>query len=194
VRSFVISGTTIYIGGDFSSVGGLPRDGLAALDLTTGQVTDWNPLPYGQVYGTIRTMARAGNTLYVGGDLQITGEQERRNLAAVDIATGTLLPWAPRPSLPVNTMVVSGGKLYVGGEFSTINDESHKCLAAFDLSTGQLLPWKPAERGCIEVKALTVSGDTLYAGGDFYMMDGQERNNLAAIDLNTDNDSLEPRF
>lgn len=185
VESFVISGTTLYLGGDFSSVGGQPRDGLAALDLVTGQVADWNPLPYGRVYGGIQTMARAGNTLYVGGDLQITGEQERYYLAAVDIATGTLLPWAPRPDQPVNTMVVSGGRLYIGGEFATIDGQSHECLAAFDLTIGQVLPWKPAEQGCVEVKALTVSDDTLYVGGYFYMMDGQERNNLAAIDLNT---------
>ncbi len=187
VGAFVISGTTLYIGGDFSSVGGQPRDGLAAIDLVTGEVADWNPLPLHQVYDTIQTMARYGNTLYLGGSFMITGDQERYRLAAVDTVTGELLPWAPRANYPVRAMVVSGDRLYVGGEFTTINDQRHECLAAFDLTTGQLLPWNPVQ-GCgyIDgVKALTVSNNLLYVGGNFDTMDGQERKGLAAIDLHT---------
>jgi len=38
-----VSGSTLYVGGFFTSIGGQVRTGIAALDAATGTVTDWNP-------------------------------------------------------------------------------------------------------------------------------------------------------
>ena len=43
VFSVLPVGNHIYIGGDFTHVDGLPRERLAAIDTTTGELTDWNP-------------------------------------------------------------------------------------------------------------------------------------------------------
>src|SRR4051812_44610777 len=42
-------GNRIYIGGDFTHVNGQNRTRLAAIDATTGQLTDWAPAANGWV-------------------------------------------------------------------------------------------------------------------------------------------------
>ncbi|GIW09481.1 MAG: hypothetical protein KatS3mg061_0538 [Dehalococcoidia bacterium] len=43
VYALAVSGSTVYVGGGFTSVGGQTRNRLAALDAATGNVTSWNP-------------------------------------------------------------------------------------------------------------------------------------------------------
>ena len=42
------------------------------------------------------------------------GGQPRNRLAALDVATGAVLPWAPNPDNVVRTIAVDGGTVYVG--------------------------------------------------------------------------------
>lgn len=44
VHALTVVGGTIYVGGDFTAVGGQPRKNLAAVD-ASGRVTAWNPAP-----------------------------------------------------------------------------------------------------------------------------------------------------
>ena len=73
-------GHTVFIGGAFRSIGGKPRQNIAALDVSTGTITDWNP----GMDGGAHAMAIGGNTLYVGGYIRTIGGQARGNLAALD--------------------------------------------------------------------------------------------------------------
>src|SRR5689334_22843073 len=43
VYAIAVSGSTVYLGGLFSTVGGQPRSNLAAVSSTTGAPTSWNP-------------------------------------------------------------------------------------------------------------------------------------------------------
>jgi hypothetical protein len=43
VIALAVSGSTVYAGGNFTSIGGQGRGGIAALDPTTGLATAWNP-------------------------------------------------------------------------------------------------------------------------------------------------------
>jgi hypothetical protein len=43
VQALAVSGSTVYVGGQFNSIGGQSRSNIAALDVTTGLVTAWNP-------------------------------------------------------------------------------------------------------------------------------------------------------
>jgi trimeric autotransporter adhesin len=87
VYALASSGSTVYAGGYFSSIGGLARDDLAALDAATGQATPWDPDPAGNpdVYssGIILVVAPCGNTVYVGGDFNRICGQDRSYLARV---------------------------------------------------------------------------------------------------------------
>jgi hypothetical protein len=50
VYALAVSGATVYAGGDFTSIGGLTRNYIAALDATSGNATSWNPNANNKVY------------------------------------------------------------------------------------------------------------------------------------------------
>src|SRR5262245_17825297 len=57
---FLLDGNTLYVGGEFTQVGGQPRSFLAAIDATTAEILPWNPNPSSSVLA----LARGGNTMY----------------------------------------------------------------------------------------------------------------------------------
>ena len=63
VRALVVSGTTVYAGGDFATIGGQTRNRIAALE-PSGSAMSWNP----NANGIVRALAVSGNTVYVGGE------------------------------------------------------------------------------------------------------------------------------
>ena len=89
VRALVVNGNTVYIGGHFTMGEPLAPTGLefAAVDATTGQDTGWHPDFC--LYCAIRSMAKSGNTLYVGGEFT----EPRAHLAAftLDVPTPVLV-------------------------------------------------------------------------------------------------------
>ena len=75
----------IFVGGEFSSVGGIACRNLAHVRADRTVDRSWCPRPD----GTIRALARAGNTLYLGGlGLRHAGGAARSGLAAVSASTG----------------------------------------------------------------------------------------------------------
>jgi hypothetical protein len=65
INAFAFQGSTLYVGGQFSIIGGQNRDRLAAISTTTGLASSWNPNASAQV----NAVAVAGNgSIYAGGD------------------------------------------------------------------------------------------------------------------------------
>ena len=56
-------GTTVYVGGSFTTVDGKPRNHIAAFSTTTGALLSWNP----DVERPGRPIATFGNNVYIGG-------------------------------------------------------------------------------------------------------------------------------
>ena len=130
VDALAISGNTMYVGGSFTTVdGATTRNRLAAIDLTSGSLTSWDP----GVNGAIKALSLSpdGNTLYVGGSFtQIGGGGEgstsRNYLAALSTATGTVTSWNPDPNGSIKFLSVSAGgategNVYAVGGFSTLS-------------------------------------------------------------------------
>src|SRR5205823_4352346 len=80
VNTFAVDGSTVYVGGAFTTVGGAARAGLAAVD-TSGSLTSWNP---GATGGAVNSLAVLGSTIYVGGSFTNLGGGARTGLGAVD--------------------------------------------------------------------------------------------------------------
>ena len=174
VNALAVSGTTVYVGGDFTKVAGQARAFIAAVD-STGAATAWNP----NANGSVRALAVSGTTVYAGGDFTGIGGQARNSIAALD-PTGAATSWNPDASSSVLALAVSGGTVYAGGTFNRIGGQNRNGVAALD-TTGTATAWNPdAPLGA--VAALTVSGSTVYAGGNFRNIGGQARTNLAALD------------
>ncbi len=114
-------GSRLYVGGDFTTVNGIQRLRVAALDPVTGSlISSFAP----QMNASVRAIATKGNTVWLGGSFTAVGSAARAKLAAVDASNGALLPWAPNAAGGnVNALAVSpdGTKVVVGGAFTTLN-------------------------------------------------------------------------
>jgi predicted small secreted protein len=174
-----ISGGNLFVGGDFTSIGGQARRNLAALDVVTGRPTAWNP----GVDSLVTAVAVAGGRVYVAGGFVAIGGQSRRGLAALDTATGTTTAWNPGFQGYVSNMVAAGGTVYIGGGFSWTGEPVRKHLVALNAATGQLTSWNPNPNDAVE--AIAVAGSTVYAGGSFLSIGGQARQYVAALDAST---------
>jgi hypothetical protein len=176
-----LSGTTLFVGGQFSSAGGETRKHIAALDISDGALKAWNP----DADDTVSCLLLSGSTLYAGGEFTGIGGQARNHLAALDTATGKATAWNPGPDDAVKAMALSGTTLYLGGAFTGIGGKTRNRIGAVDILTGAVSDWDPFADNT--VNALALSGTTLYAGGLFTSIGGQARSGLAALDttLNT---------
>jgi len=133
-------GTRIFVGGTFTSVSGVNRYRVVALDASTGAVIPtWNVVANTRV----RSLAVSGTTLYLGGVFTTIGGQPRTRLAAVSTTTGALLPWAPSADAEVMALTAppGSGKVIAGGKFATINGTDAYGMGSLDATTGQLQPW-----------------------------------------------------
>ena len=181
-----------FVGGDFAGVEGRPHRNLAHL-LADGSVADWDPhvddveyvIRSGDVdpIGIVAALALQGDTLFVGGRLQVVGGQARHALAAVDARTGAVLPWDAHADGLVSALAVHDGTLYVGGLFRTMGGARRYDLAAFDLADGSITPWNPTADG--NVLAIVIARNVAYVGGEFDHVGGQPRNSIAAVALDT---------
>jgi hypothetical protein len=140
VRAIRVVGTTVYLGGSFTNVGGTGRQRLAAVATGTGAlVTTWTASASGEVF----SLTRQNNTLFVGGSFATVDGSARANLAAVSTSTGAILPWAPTTDAQVRALrLVPGNRMVVGGWFANMNGSSHHNLGAVDSVTGATVPWK----------------------------------------------------
>lgn len=185
VSAVLSVGDRIYLGGAFTHVDGVARDRLAAIDATTGELTDWAPEANGQV------MALAGSPdgtrIYAGGDFTAVGGVARSRLVAIDTATGAVdSRWMAGANSTVRALAVSGDRLYVGGDFTKLKGQRRARLALVTGITGNLnRRWAPKADDTVRTLAWTARGRRVYAGGDFARISGQSKRNLAALDAIT---------
>jgi hypothetical protein len=192
VSSLALAGRTLYVGGKFLEIAGVPRPFLAAVEANTGALLDWTPNPNGPVMA----LAIHAGRLYVGGRFTSIGGAERRNVAALDMNTGAPTPWRPDASGAVLAFGFSGRTVFVGGEFDDVGGQIRNSIAALDAETGAATSWnaqlRPLRRYLAHgdwiwpfVSSLVVRGSTLYAGGAFDSLAGVARSGLAGIDVVT---------
>ena len=147
-RSLALSedGKTLYVAGEFDRVNDEWHSRLAAFDISQGHgtlISSFQPV----FSTTVKDIAVAGDTLYVGGYFTKVNKQQRTRLAALKASTGELLDWtasAEGPNAQVYAIEVSPdhSKVVIGGSFSSVNGSSRPGygMALLDASTGEVLP------------------------------------------------------
>jgi outer membrane protein assembly factor BamB len=172
-------GTRIYAGGSFTTVDGLTRPRLVALDAATGAVdTQWLP---GAPNGSVRALAVGWNRIYAGGGFIKVGLETRERLAAFDATTGALdTVWRPAADNMVRAVTIApvAGRVYAGGDFEAVSGLTRRKAVAVDALSGAVASnWRP--NPAHRVFGLATGDSTVYAavGGD--------SNSLFAWDANT---------
>lgn len=200
VYSTVLSGATLYIGGDFTYVG--PQTGAGVTVNTISGVPD----PFPNINGQVHAAAPDGaGGWYVGGEFtEVDGSSTFSNLVHIIPNSGNtqmIVDTSFKPvvsitsgTASVDALLVSGTTLYVGGTFDSIDDGSgpvtRNNIAAFDTSpsTGtSISAWDPNADGNVSAFALSSDGLSLYVGGAFTQfqppgMVAVTRNGIAALD------------
>jgi len=185
-RSVAVQGSSAYIGGHFTSVGGQPRFGFARVDATTGAVLPFTADTGG---GGINKLVMAGQTMYAAGNFTMVGGQVRQGLAAFDLASGTPALTALSLTLTavgtpmINTVKVLGSTLYLGGAFNSVNGQARFSAAAITLPGGSVTPFAPGPDA--QVFDIDVLGPVVYLAGAFSQVNGAFRPAFAAVDAAT---------
>jgi hypothetical protein len=137
VRALVSDGTSLYVGGSFTSIGGVSRSRLAKIDPTTGAVdTSFSANAGSHVY----SLAIGGGRLAVAGSFSTIGGQTRTRAAVLNPANGAVTAFAPTIDATVHAIAIQpdGSRVYIGGAFTTINGQARTNLVALDASSGSL--------------------------------------------------------
>ncbi len=180
ISVMAFSGTILYIGGDFTVVGGVSRNKLASITVATKTVNSFNPSPN----NAVTAILLSGSTLYVGGAFTSIGGQSRNYVAAVNSSTGTATSFNANANSYVFSFLLSGTTLYVGGAFTTMGGTTRNRVAAVNSSTGALITGFNANANST-VFAMALSGTNLYLGGVFTTIGGTTRNRVAAVNSST---------
>jgi len=170
VNSISISGSTVFVGGDFVSVGGQNRTNVAAVDAASGTVQGWLP----NANNAVAAVAVSSNVAFAGGLFSFIGGQTRSRIAAVDTTTGAASLWngdASGASARVNGLALGGTSLYVGGQFGVLGGAFRTNLASLKQSNGQATAWNPICDAA--VRTVLFAETAVFVGGDFTAVGGQ---------------------
>ncbi|MBX2978023.1 MAG: PQQ-binding-like beta-propeller repeat protein [Flavobacteriales bacterium] len=180
IREMLAWNGELVLAGCIGYVGGVPRQGLARVDITSGQVSSWSTT----VNGCVKGMELKGDDLYICGDFTQVGGVPRTGVAALSMTTAEVRPFSavfsgfqgapPR----VNDIAIQGDSVYLVGSFHEVNGQVRRNLAALDLASFSLLDWQPQDFTNLLVDqdptpgieapsalGLCVSGDTVFVVG-----------------------------
>jgi hypothetical protein len=180
VSRIALSGTNVFAASsERLRIGWLPCDNFAVINNSTGEATLTDLDLDG---GEIIEMNMVYDVLYLSGTFTKINGTDREHLGALDLNTGSVLPWAPVTNGTVHAFAGEGTRMFLGGGFTSVNGTDRSGLAAVNMTTGALLPWAcDLDNG--EVLALDILNNSLYLGGSFASIRSSERHGTAAVSM-----------
>ncbi|MDB5051294.1 MAG: hypothetical protein JWO30_4365 [Fibrobacteres bacterium] len=171
VNALVVSDGMLYVGGRFSTAGGLTVANVAVWDIAAGE---WKAMGAG-LDGNVLSLVAKGGTVYAAGSLYVlNGANRAEGMAVWDGAAwgpmGTGFSMSPSiGTATVGALAIGGDSLYAVGRFQTAPGVVAKWVAVYNLTSkvwsalggdgnGPSLP---------EMNAVAVSGSELFLAGNF---------------------------
>lgn len=183
INDMKFSSGFLYVGGLFTSAGGVPANRVARYDPTTDA---WSSVGSGGgngVNGEVRTMSVTGVNVYIGGNFT------QANVGTSAITANRIARWngsawsslGTGTNNGVNDVVTAIAStnlsVFVGGPFTAAGTTSNAFIARFNLT---LNTWNAVGTGTdAQVTALTISGSDVYAGGFFTTAGGNPASRIA---------------
>lgn len=184
IYAFALDGAgNLFVGGDFTSIGGQSRNRVAKLTTTGSGAADatWNPSANTSVYALA---IDSSGKLLVGGRFSSFGGAAHRSLArAASTGTGAVdAAFGPTIAGDVRTIALdAAGAIFAGGGFFSIAGPTRNALAKFAAADGAIdATWNPAPSATVYALSIAAGG-TVYAGGSYTAIGGAARNALAAL-------------
>ena len=191
----------VFVGGTFTSVrppgspagsGEMPRANLVVLDAATGAPTRCAPsiggTPVANNPISVRSLRPSadGRTLYIGGFFGKVNGSTVFNLAALDIATCSLVTsFVPAPNGTVRTILATPGAIFFGGDFASVASIGRTRAAAVSpvgaANPGAILPWTPTFDRSVRAIVSSPDGTALVVGGDFNFVNGAASHALVVV-------------
>ncbi|MER7073569.1 PKD domain-containing protein [Terrabacter sp. NPDC000476] len=198
VRAIAKVGSTMVMGGNFTSVNGQARSRVAVFNPSTGALSGFNLAFNGEVDSIVP--GPTTDTAYVGGSFTQVGTAAIKNVALVNLTSGTVVSSFVTPGFGswgnINDMVKVGNRLVVAGNFTVVGGRAHAGIAALNATTGAVdHTWMNIQfaghhnntgsgaQGPVGPWNLDVSpsGDRIVAIGNFRTADGLDRDQVAQI-------------
>ena len=134
VNAFAVYNGSLYVGGLFTTAGGVTVNNIAKYNDQTNQFSN-----IGQttgVLGDVNALAIYNGNLYVGGDFLTAGGVSVNRIAKYDDQTNTFSNIGQTTGVDstASTLAVYNGSLYVGGNFATAGGASVNYIAKYGTS------------------------------------------------------------
>lgn len=175
-------GRTVFVGGQFTSIGGVSVARLAEIDVINCRVTSFRAP---SISSSVLAIDVSDQAVYFGGLFQTVGGQQRRSFAMVN-RSGALQPWVvnaygatedsysqvvvPDKNARGDALVISpdGNRVAIGGNFFTVNGTQSHSFAVVDASSGSLLRTWPASTvgNTSRTKSIVSDGTRFYVGNE----------------------------
>jgi hypothetical protein len=191
VRALAVVGNEVYVGGSFTSAGGVSANNVARFNT---QTNTWSTLGTGSSNGVnnvVFALAVVGNEVFVGGWFTSAGGVSANYVARFNTQTNTWSTLGTGSSNGVNNWVyelaVVGNEVYVGGTFTSAGGVSANYVARFNTQTNT---WSTLGTGSSNgvsgwVRALAVVGNEVFVGGLFTSAGGVSANYVARFNTQT---------
>jgi hypothetical protein len=168
VYALASDGSSLYVGGNFTSLGGQNRQRVARLDLDTGAaVPGFQARATG---GPVRALDASGGALYVGGSFTSVNGASRSFLAKLDSSTGaTAAGFTGQPNAMVRGLRKSptASMLYIAGDFTAVSGSGRVGVGGVSSDTGQAagpaLQYTTAKQYSVDV---STDGSQVFSGAD----------------------------
>jgi hypothetical protein len=197
VRALAVVGNEVYVGGRFTSAGGVSANRVARFNT---QTNTWSTLGTGSSNGvsggSVLALAVVGNEVYVGGFFASAGGVSANGVARFNTQTNTWSALGTGSSNGVSVggvfggveaLAVVGNEVYVGGYFTSAGGVSANGVARFNTQTNT---WSSLGTGSSNgvdsvVLALAVVGNEVVVGGYFTSAGGVSANRVARFNTQT---------
>lgn len=153
VQALAVVGDTLYVGGQFNGVDGVPRLNLAAIDIDpvtlTGSVDPGFAVSVGDPSGNLAAVEvlkilPASDGLYISGAFGTLGGMRRSKVAKLShagVVDRTFKPGTTSGAIRDIEWSADGQSIFAGGNFTTLSGAPRLAVGRLDAATGAPTNW-----------------------------------------------------